>query len=239
MMREELEQLNYLVKNNPAGGRKVKKGSLEYDLRNKKIVTLYLQHRTYNEICKELDITLPTVRHVIANLIKEWQKDDIKKLQEYRWKELQKINIIEEEMWEAWHASKKQPKKTVMNAVSGRVLRDGAGNLLSGDIVPTSKRVETTEEQRFTGDMSIMETIKWCSKSRRELLGLDMPKKFVETADIEGTKSKIEFTRDEILDRLDKWTESTKLEAESSKEFIDAEVIEIPESHRLTASEVA
>lgn len=231
-MNEELAKLDALVKM-PANPSKLRKGSLEYDLRTKRIINLYLQHKTYNEICKELDITLSTVKNTVSNLIKQWQKEDVQKLQEYRWRELNKINIIEEEMWEAWHASKQRPKKTTMNAVSGRILRDGDGNLISDEIRPTSKRTEVVEEERFTGDMSIMETIKWCSKSRRDLLGLDMPKKFVETADIEGNKSKVEFTRDEILNRLDKWASDNLLNSVPTNNFIDAEVEEVPESHRL------
>jgi hypothetical protein len=234
MFSEEISKLNSMLAIPQVT--KIKPGTVEHDLRTKKIVNLYLEHKTYAQICKELDITAATVKNTISNLIKEWQKNDLKKFQRWRWEELEKINKIEAEMWSGWHASKQKPKKITMNAVSGRILRDAAGNVLSTDITPTSKRQEVTEEERFTGDMTIMETIKWCSKSRRELLGLDMPKKFVETADVEGNKSKAEFTRDEILAKLDTWAANNSA---SPKNYVDAEPVEqveidaVPESHQL------
>lgn len=234
-MINEVRQLNALVKTDnyviPNG--KLRKGSLEYDLRNKKIVELYLKHKSYNEICKELDLTIGTVRNIIEKLIKEWQRSDVKKLQALKWAELERINLIEAEMWEAWHLSKRKPKKITMNAVSGQIIRDKAGNVIDNDIKPSRKRQEVTEEERFAGDMVYMETIKWCSKRRSELLGLDTPKKFVETADIEGNKSKAEFTRDEILAKLEKLSNSGAKELNTVPDYIDAEVEDVPKTHQL------
>jgi hypothetical protein len=103
-------------------------------------------------------------------------------------------------------------------------------------MVPTNARREVTEEERFSGDLQYWDRAMQCSKARRELLGLDMPKKFVETADVEGNKSKAEFTRDEILAKLDNWASNNSA---SPKNFIDAEpedqieIDAVPESHRL------
>lgn len=234
MFSEEISKLNSMLAIPQVT--KIKRGTVEHDLRTKKIVNLYLEHKTYAQICKELDITSATVKNTIAGLIKEWQKNDLKKFQAWRWQELERINKLEAEMWEGWHASKQKPKKMTMNAVSGRILRDAAGNVLSTDITPTSKRQEVTEEERFSGDLQYWDRAMMCSKARRELLGLDMPKKFVETADVEGNKSKAEFTRDEILAKLDTWAANNSA---TPKNFIDAEPVEqvdidaVPESHQL------
>ncbi len=237
-MIEQVRQLNALVKTEnyiiPNG--KLRKGSLEYDLRNKKIVELYLKHRSYNEICNELDLTISTVRNVIEKLIKEWQKADLKKIQSLRWAELERINLIEAEMWEAWHLSKFKPKKTTMNAVSGQIIRDASGNIVDTEIKPSRKRQEVTEEERFAGDMQYMETIKWCSKRRSELLGLDAPKKIFEAADAEGNKSKAEFARDEILARLEKLKNGQAKELNPIPDYIDAEVDDAPQTHKLLAA---
>mgnify|MGYP001578780102 CR=1 FL=1 len=230
MFSNEILKLNTMVKN-PQALNKLKRGTVEHDLRTKRIVSLYLEHKTYAEICNQLKITAATVKNTINLLLKEWQKNDLKKFQSWRWAELERINKLEAEMWEAWEASKMKPKKMTMNAVSGRIQRDGNGNIISTDVIPTSKRQEVTEEERFSGDLAYWDRIRMCSKDRRELLGLDMPKKIVETGDLEGTKSKLEFTRDEILRKIESFNQQNTLP--SKTDYIDAEVDEVPESHRL------
>lgn len=229
---EEIKNLNELVEENAAPLQKIRKGTLDWDIRAKKIVNLYLKHKTYNEISKELDISYSTIKTVIGNLIKEWQKEDVNRLQAMRWADYNRINLLEAEAWKMWEASIGKPKVVKMQASSKRIPRDSNGNQIGNTPVPTSSRAEITEEERTGGDTYWFDQIKWCIKERRALMGLDSPKKFVEMADTEGAKTKAEFTRDEILGKLEKWRAEALQDNSSPTNYIDAiEDDSVPETH--------
>jgi hypothetical protein len=128
------------------------------------VADLYLQSWTQMAIAQELGMAQATVCTDLKKIRKEWRESRIRDFDEAVARELEKIDRLEREAWEAWKRSREPLEST-------RVVSDGAGG----------KKAQKVVRQR-DGDPRFLEQIHKCIATRRALLGLDAPTRIAPTS---------------------------------------------------------
>lgn len=143
-----------------------------------KIAKYYLQGKTQNEIALEIGVTRQQISYDLKKIIQEWKEERLKDIEEKILIELEKLNLIESEAWEAWSKSKKDAEKITENET-----KDG---------VFTSHSLEGQ-----SGHKPFLDMIFKCVEKRLQILGflvLKNPKKDKEEEDnLELIEAEIEL----------------------------------------------
>jgi len=142
------------------------KKRLEIKQRQAQVSDLSLKGYSQTAIAKQLGVTQATVSNDLKALREVWRASKIRDFDLDVSIELERLNLIEREMWEAWERSKKPSQSAV----------------LIGEGVTQPAR-KTLKNQN--GDPRYMMVVLHCHQSRRELLALDPPKRD-EPSDSEG-----------------------------------------------------
>ena len=133
-----------------------KPAEVERDRRN--IARLYLQGHIQAEIAHALGISQPTVSRELKVLQQEWKTERVYDINEAKIKELEKLDILEREYWDAWKRSQEDGEvNTKGTQVGGKI-----------DITRTEKQI---------GDPRFLEGVQGCIKIRCSILGVEAPKK--------------------------------------------------------------
>lgn len=129
-----------------------------------------------NAMLKEKDsdkrITQRLVSYYLNKLKERWKEDAAEKIDDAKARELAKINNLEREYWKAW-----------LRSLGPVKVKKAKKSLEKGSI--------ENSEYDSLGDPRYLEGIRNCMKARRELWGLDAPKR---------------FQQDGILIMIDDWT---------------------------------
>lgn len=143
------------------------------------VARLYKRGYTYREIRDEVmkRLNLPTyglgtlVKDVQA-LLKEWQESRIEEMDQALALELQRIDDLVKEAWDAWDQSKEDylREKTKLKGTPAYGSADGSS-------VQTKYVEKTSENLRSVGDPRFIDTINKLLQERRKLLGLYAPEK--------------------------------------------------------------
>lgn len=143
------------------------------------ISTLYLQGKIQAEIAFELKISQATVSRELKFLQAEWQKERVYNINEAKFKELEKLDILEREYWKAWERSQHDAVSTSAGISGG-------------------KKTQLTKTEAQVGDPRFLDGVQNCIKQRCAILGVEAPKK------IEGQLSNIDISKftDDQLRRL-------------------------------------
>lgn len=148
------------------------------------IAQLYKRGYSYRQMQEEvkarLDLSgysLRTVHKDVLALLAEWRETRIESLDHALQLELERIDDIIREAWDAWDKSKQDGDKT-RTKQTGVVPNGGKGENgeQSGEI-QTVKVERTSEEQTNCGDPRYLEIIHKNLMERRKLLGLYAPDK--------------------------------------------------------------
>lgn len=158
------------------------------------IAQLYKRGYSYRQIQAEvkarLDLTgysLRTVHKDVQTLLAEWRKTRIENLDHAIQLELERIDDIVREAWEAWDKSKQDGDKT-RTKQTGKVPKGGPGDdEQQGGEIQTVKVERTSEELINYGDPRYLEIIHKNLTERRKLLGLYSPEKKELSGDITFT----------------------------------------------------
>lgn len=182
----------------------------------------YLMQMSLPDIANQTGLTLQQVRTDVNSIIGEWRKETATTIDEYKQRELARLDLVEAEMWECWYASKKKPKR-IINRSSGKKFRPNDFNPNR----PDYRREEVIEEESH-GNIEYMNVIMQCHAQRAKILGILAPKKIAQT-DPTGEKEASRLSaREELLSLIG--DVSKKLQ--SSRQLalpepaIDVEVIE-------------
>lgn len=158
------------------------------------IAQLYKRGYSYRQMQEEvkarLDLSgysLRTVYKDVQALLAEWRETRIENLDQALQLELERINDIIREAWEAWEKSKQDGDKT-RTKQTGVVPQggNGTGDEQSGEI-QTVKVERTSEEQTNCGDPRYLEIVHKNLMERRKLLGLYSPEKKEVSGDLSFT----------------------------------------------------
>lgn len=136
-----------------------------------KAAALYSRGYTQTQVGKAMGVSQVTAREYLQQIKQMYAYSIADKRHDSVIKELNILAEVQKEAWEAWERSK-SPKETVKESVIGT----GEGGF---------SKTETTHESKV-GDVQYLNVIADCVKQRRDILGLDAPKKVhatVETLD--------------------------------------------------------
>jgi len=151
---------------------------------------LYKRGYSYREMRSEVmarlnlqSYSLETLKKDIDSLLEEWRETRIEDLDLALQLELERIDALVKEAWEAWEHSKESYKKVkgTQEGVPGTPDGDGEGQ--SGEII-TTKMKQTSEDVVSYGDPRYLEVINRLLMERRKLLGLYSPEKMDVSGDM-------------------------------------------------------
>lgn len=152
------------------------------------IARMRLQQRSTWEIATELSISHTTVIHYLKGIEEEWQAEYKQLHDRKRAAELQRLDRVEREAWDAWFNSLGPTLKTerseeelatmdreyqVGNAPARPEDVDTASTLLRPRPRAVSTKVTTMEQ---LGDPRYLEIIRKCVETRAKILGLEPAK---------------------------------------------------------------
>lgn len=152
--------------------------------------TLYKRGFSYREMRSEVmarlalkSYSLETVKKDIDSLLEEWRATRIEDLDLALQLELERIDTLVKEAWEAWERSKESYKKVkgTQEGIPGQP--DGENDGSSGEII-TTKMKQTSEDVVSYGDPRYLEVINKLLIERRKLLGLYSPEKMDVSGDM-------------------------------------------------------
>lgn len=146
---------------------------------------LYKRGYSYREMRLEVmsrlnlkTYSLQTVKEDISSLLEEWRNTRIEDLDLALQLELERIDTLIKEAWEAWEKSKENYKKVKnsQKGIPGTPELDEDGNEKPGQIMTVEMR-QNSEDVVGYGDPRYLDVINRLLIERRKLLGLYSPEK--------------------------------------------------------------
>ena len=161
------------------------------------LTKLYFKHVPQVEIARQLKISQGQVSQDLKKLVQRWEAANLHEIDRYKAEQLDRINMMEEELWDAWELSKTTAKKVHSKTKSGRFTKDPLlGTVEAGE--GEFWRAGVTEEETRGGDMQYFTGIQWCCQERAKILGLYAPKKVANT-DPSGDREAGISAREELM----------------------------------------
>ena len=155
-----------------------KRNKLDREKARAFVAEKYLMQWTQQEMAAALNTTQQQVSYDIKAIQKAWRESSLIDMNEAKQQELERVDKLEREYWQAWEESKKDAE-TITKKGKG-IDESGKPNL--NDF--------TAQRKGQTGDPRFLAGIERCIERRCKLLGLDSPEKY----DIkEETKLIIEY----------------------------------------------
>lgn len=124
--------------------------------RHRQVAALYLQGKWQTEIAQLVGISQQQVSYDLKLLQKRWYQESIADIDQRKAIELQRIDKIECECWEAYERSKQPREVTVTEATKG----------------PYATRKATRRLEGQVGDPRFLERIQKCIDQRCQILGI-------------------------------------------------------------------
>lgn len=123
---------------------------------------LYKEGWTQSRIAQEIGVSQAQISYDLAAIRKEWRESALRDFDAAKMRELEKIDLIESEAWEAYHRSKEERQKAVKEKVEG----DTSGRT----------KVQVTTE-KVDGDPRFLSQIMACIDRRCKILGINAPER--------------------------------------------------------------
>lgn len=199
---------------------KVKKLKREYALT--RASELYLKGWIQADIAKELGVSANTVFKLLGEVKKRWLLNQVQNIEARKVMELERIDRIEREYWDAWEHSKKGQNKVISTRLKRTTMR--------GD------STEETNGQEFLdtpGDPRFLEGIQKCITLRSKILGLEEATRIEHSGTINVNNYQMDnrnkLTDEQKMNGIMAFVESMQVkEIEEPYEpvFADSEIIE-------------
>lgn len=159
--------------------------------RRSKVAELVLRGVTNQfEICARLGMEpkqQPTVSRDIKAIEEDWRRIAAQQISEARGRELERLDRVEREYWDAWERSKVERQSTRNRRRRKPTQKlDAEGRPLT----ETEDEDETKKEPR-DGDARFLDGVLACVKKRCEILGIDAPKRLKHGGDEESPPIKV------------------------------------------------
>lgn len=153
-------------------GPKRSKAEREHDL----VVTakLYLQGKNHWEIqdaineSHEYHLSRNQITYDIKDLHNRWRESALVSFDEAMAMELAKIDVLEQEYWQAWQRSVGTHREVTKSTEQS-----------GGDKEPWKKSKAVIREKELAGDPRFLEGVRWCIQKRMDIFGLEAPKKLL------------------------------------------------------------
>lgn len=160
----------------------IKRTKAEKEEHFNQISRMYIKGMTQMEMAKRLGLSQGQISNDLKALLNQWREARIDTIDFQKNRELERINLIEEEMWQAWELSKTRNKKIISTSKSGEVHyhEDTLGRKFKEE--PEKYwNASVREEEAIAGDMTYMNGIMWCVQERCKIASLYAPKKVAQT----------------------------------------------------------
>lgn len=155
--------------------RNVTTDAVALEARRTRAIDLYLRAMTQHEIAEELGVSQKTVSRDIERAREEWR--DARKLSIDEWKEreLRRIDAIERAAWAGWERSLSTKRVQHQESRLGARTAPAKGQAV-GDPPVTGGSIKVRQEEQ-AGNPAFLERVGWCVDQRCKILGLIAPKK--------------------------------------------------------------
>lgn len=154
----------------PRTRRNVTTDAVAIEARRTRVLDLYLRAMTQHEIAEEVGVSQKTVSRDIEAARAEWREARKLSIDEWKERELRRIDAIERAAWAGWERS--LSTKRVQHQES----RLGARKANAGDPPVTGGSIKVRQEEQ-AGNPAFLERVGWCVDQRCKILGLIAPKK--------------------------------------------------------------
>ena len=174
-----------------------------------RIAELYLRGRKQWEIGQELGLSQQMVSYELGIIRKQWMESAVRDFDEAKGRELDRIDHLEREAWDAWERSKRFRVTTVngMEEKQAGPVGDGAE---AGSRTETKLREETRKTDQV-GDPRFLEKVAWCIDQRCKILGLHAALRLKHSGDEDGPPIR-------VVDELD-WSKASTEDLKYMKEL--------------------
>lgn len=119
-----------------------------------KIAEMYIRGMYQSEIAKELGLSQQQISSDLKKIQKEWQKTTTIALDEYKSKELAKIDHLERTYWQEWEISRLEIKTKTLKTKDAEHME------------------KTLKEEERCGDPRYLLGVQWCIEQRCKILGI-------------------------------------------------------------------
>lgn len=203
------------------------------------LARLYVKGVSQMEIARQLGISQGQVSNDLKRLLAQWAETRHEDIDRYKQEQLMRVNLIEQEMWEAWEKSKTTPKTSISKSKSGEVVRgvDPVTGRQAKSDEDRYWRASSSEEMPTGGDMTYMNGIMWCQTERAKILGLYAPKKVAQT-DPSGEHEAGTSAKEELMGMLSSIVNRIKPKELTEEQYVEAEIVEQIEAGEATSSDL-
>jgi hypothetical protein len=140
---------------------------LTIESRRCQIASLFLQGiKRQSELAQRIGVNRSTVSRDLKALNARWKEAAVRDLDAAKGQELERIDLLEKEYWQAWEKSKDGHETTTTEQMT------------SPDGDRTRAGIRKEEEH---GDPRYLAGVQWCIDKRCEILGLKAPHKIAPT----------------------------------------------------------
>lgn len=122
---------------------------------------LYITGMYQTDIAKQLGVSRQQIAYDLILLERRWRESNLESVNDYKLKELAKIDQLEKEYRDAWEKSSGIHKKETTIETTGE----------------NSSLTEKVESQELVGDPAFLRGIEWCVDARTKILGIAAPVK--------------------------------------------------------------
>lgn len=170
--------------------------------RDRKIIAYYyLRGKTQAEIAEFVDLSQSTISRDLSSLQNEWKESALIDFDAAKARELARIDLLEEEYWDAWDRSKR-PKTETEKQASNR-----------GDNTSMMSREKSVERD---GNPAFLMGVERCIAERCKILGVYAAVKHEHSGGDKAIDHNLHFDEEQIdkyLPDLEVWSEALNLEA--------------------------
>lgn len=150
--------------------------------RRQRVAHLYLTRHTQVEIARTLGIGQTTVSRDLAAIEAAWGKAALLDMHAAKVRELERIDALEREAWEAWRRSQEQAVKSRVQQVNAHVVVKPDGR----EVTVPERVTKMREAKGRDGSHEFLTRIQWCIDTRIRILGLDRPGETAEGATVKA-----------------------------------------------------
>jgi hypothetical protein len=173
-----------------------KAGSILIDQRRERVAESYLRGRRQYEIAEAEGVVDSVITKDLQAIRKKWRESSVRDFDEHVSRELDKIDLLEREHWEAWERSKKEKTVSRTSKKTGKNPADEA----------------SIEKQQRDGNPAFLEGVLKCIERRCKLLGLDAPEKFKDVTDPERRRDRLDSLLASLRERAGAGATGTSLD---------------------------
>lgn len=128
--------------------------------RRARVAELYLRQHTQQEIADMLEVDQSLVSLDLKAIQVQWRESALADMNEAKQRELERIDQLEREYWQAWERSQEDAETVTKKQKSGE-----------------DKPELSLQKKGQTGDPRFLQGVQWCIERRCKVLGIDAPEK--------------------------------------------------------------